>query len=296
MKNSFYKKICIAGAGLMLLASCNKDYAKVDFEGGTTPVLTSTVTADSIPLPLSDTTAPAVTFNWTNPNYQYSDGVSSMDVTYYLEFDTTTNFNSGADGTPLATVGLSSSLSQSYTVSQLNALLCNEMLLSTGNQHTVDVRIQSFLEPFTSTSAPVGQLNSTPLTYTVTPYAIPPVVNPVDEWTQYFTSDTLYITGSATALGWMSNAASVAGQGMTRVSQTLWTITLPLIGGEQFLLVPVAGNFNYKFATAESDPAVTGGTFAYQNTASNNFNGPTASGTYTVTFNFQTGYYTITAQ
>jgi starch-binding outer membrane protein SusE/F len=291
MKKSLHKLIYIAAAGLILLASCNKQQGIVTFKGGTTPVLTATAT-DSIPLPLSDTTATAVTFSWTNPNYQYSDGISSMDVTYYLEFDTTTSFNSSI----LQKVGISSSLSQTYTVSELNALLANEMLLSTGNQHTVDVRIESYLAPFTSTSEPVGLLNSSILTYTVVPYSIPPAVAPVDEWTQFFTSDTLYITGGATALGWMSNAASVAGQGMTRVSQTLWTITLPLIGGQQFLLVPVAGNFNYKFATAESNPAVTGGTFGYQNTASNNFNGPTASGTYTVTFNFQTGNYTITAQ
>src|ERR1700761_6005241 len=103
MKNSFHKILCITGAGLILLASCKKDYAKVYFAGGTTPVLTSTVTADSIALPLSDTTATAVTFSWTNPNYQYSNGISSMDVTYYLEFDTTADFNSGTGGTPLAT-------------------------------------------------------------------------------------------------------------------------------------------------------------------------------------------------
>jgi starch-binding outer membrane protein SusE/F len=295
MKNSFHKIIGITGAGLILLASCKKDESKVYFAGGTTPVLTSTVAADSIPLPLSDTTATAVTFSWTNPNYQYSNGISSMNVTYYLEFDTTTNFNSGADGSPLATVGLSSSLSQTYTVSQLNALLSNQMLLSTGNQHTMNVRIESFLAPFTSTSPAVGLMNSTPLTYTVTPYAIPPAVTPVDQNTA-FTSDTLYITGAATAKGWMSDAASVAGQGLTRVSETLWTITLPLIGGQQFLIVPIAGNFNYKYATADKNSPVTGDTFGFQSsTVSNNFNGPTTSGTYTVTFNFQTGYYTITA-
>src|ERR1700759_413331 len=99
MKNSFNKIIGITAVGLIHLSSCKKDESKVYFDGGTTPVLTSTVTADSIPLPLSDTTATAVTFSWTNPNYQYSNGISSMDVTYYLEFDTTSNFNSGAGGT-----------------------------------------------------------------------------------------------------------------------------------------------------------------------------------------------------
>lgn len=287
MKNFIPKIIYMAAAGLISLTACNKEQSKVYFDGGTTPVLTATA-SDSIPLPISDSSNTAVTFSWTNPDYQYSDGVSSMDVTYYLEFDTTSSFTSPI----LYTVGISSALSQTYTVSALNALLANEMLLSTGNQHTVYVRIQSFIEPFTSTSAAVGLLNSTPLSFTVTPYSLPPAVTPVDQNT-LFNSDTLYLTGSAVAQGWMTDAASVAGLGFTRVSETLWTITVPLIGGEQFLVVPVAGNWNYKYATSNPNAATTGGTFGYGDQY--NFNGPTASGTYTITFNFQTGNYTITA-
>lgn len=291
MKKSLYKLLCMAAAGLASLASCKKDEAKVYFDGGTAPVLTATAT-DSIPLSYSNASNTAVIFNWTNPNYQFSDGVSSMDVTYYLEFDTTTSFNSGTGGTPLATVGISSALSQTYTVSQLNALLQNQMLLSTGNSHTLDVRIESFIAPFTSTSPAVGLMNSSPLTYKVTPYAIPPAVTPPGKMTA-FTSDTLYLTGSAVSQGWMTNAASVAGLGFTKKSETLWTITTQLIGGQQFLIVPVAGNWNYKYATSEKSAATSGGSFAYG--ANYNFNGPTTSGTYTITFNFQTGFYTITA-
>lgn len=289
MKKSLHKILYIAAAGLMSLASCKKDQAIVNFEGGTTPVLTSTAT-DSISLPIKDSTSTAVTFDWTNPDYQFSDGISSMDVTYYLQFDTVSSFNSSIE----YTVGLSSSLSQTFTVSQVNSILANQMLLSTGNQHTLYVRIQSFIQPFTSTSAPVGTLNSTPLSYMVTPYAIPPAVTPVDQ-NAAFSSDTLYITGGAVAQGWMTNAASVAGLGLTRKSETLWTITLPLIGGQQFLLVPVAGNWNWKYATPDANAATSGGTFAYYASGGNNFNGPATSGTYTVTFNFQTGNYTITS-
>jgi hypothetical protein len=39
-----------------------------------------------------------------------------------------------------------------------------------------------------------------------------------------------------------------AGQQMTELSPTLWTITMPLIGGQQFLIVP-ANNWNNKYAS-----------------------------------------------
>jgi len=282
MKKNMHNILLAAAAGLMLLASCKKDLSEVTFNGGTAPALTATA-SDSIPLPLSDTTATAVTFNWTNPDYQYSDGISSMNVNYYLQFDTTANFNSAN----LQTVGLSNGLSATYTVAQFNAIVSNSMGLSTGQPHTVDVRVQSFIPTYTAGAQPVGQMNSNTLSFHVTPYALPPAVPPPS-------SDTLYITGSATSDGWMSggNPASVSGQGLKRIKPTLWTITLPLIGGQQFLLVPVAGDWSNKYATSNANSSPTGGTFQYN--SANNFNGPAASGTYTVTFNFQSGQYTIT--
>jgi starch-binding outer membrane protein SusE/F len=282
MKKFIHHVLFFAGAASMLLTSCKKDYAKVYFDGGSAPVLTATAT-DSIPLPLSDTTGTAVTFNWTNPNYQYSDGISSMNVAYYLEIDTVSSFST----TLMQQVAISSGLSQTFTVSSLNALLTNQLLLDTSVTHTIFVRLESFITPYTNGSAPIGALYSSTLSFSVTPYALPPAVAPP-------TSGKLYITGSATGDSWMvaGNVASVAGQQFTQVNATLYTITLPLIGGQQFLVVPVAGDWTNKYATASTTSATTGGGFLLN--AANNFNGPTASGTYTVTFNFQTGNYTIT--
>jgi starch-binding outer membrane protein SusE/F len=282
MKKFIYNVLFFAGAAATLLTSCKKDYEKVYFNGGTSPVLTSTAT-DSIPLPLSDTTGNAVTFNWTNPNYQFSNGISSMNVAYALQIDTTPSFSSGL----LQQVVVSSSLSQTFTVSALNALLTNQLLLDTNVTRTIFVRLESFISPFTNGSTPNGALYSSTLNFLVTPYAIPPAVNPP-------ITGELYITGSATADGWMvaGQPATVAGQQFTRVNATLYTITLPLIGGQQFLVVPAAGDWNNKFATTSTSAPVTGGGFGFN--VANNFNGPLASGTYTVTFNFQTGFYTIT--
>lgn len=281
MKRYFDKLILLAASGLVLLTSCNKNNLNVYFDGGTAPVLTSTAT-DLISLPVTDTTETAVTFSWTNPNYQFSDGISSLNVSYYLELDTVGgNFSSPA----LAQIGLNSQLSATYTVAQLNTIISNQMNLQTGVQHSIQVRVESFLAPLSSGTALSGIMYSNALNYTVNPYTPPPAVTPLPT--------ALWITGSATADGWMTagDPASIAGQQFTEVSPTVWTITIPLIGGQQFLLVP-ANNWNNKYATSNANSATTGGTFQYN--SANNFNGPTASGTYTVTFNFQTGNYSIT--
>jgi hypothetical protein len=283
MKRYFDKLILLAASGFTILTSCNKNDTPVYFNGGTAPVLTSTA-ADSIALPLSDTTETAVTFSWTNPNYQFSDGTSSLDVKYYLEIDTAGgNFSSPA----LAQLGITSQLNITYTVAQMNAILSNQMLLAANMQHNIQVRIESFLAPLSSGTVNQGVLYSNMLAFTATPYQLPPAVNPP-------ASGVLYITGSATNDGWMAGGkpASVAGQQMTQVTPLIYKITLPLIGGQQFLLVPVAGDWSNKYATSNSNSATTGGTFSYN--AANNFNGPASSGTYTVTFNFQSGTYTIT--
>ncbi len=284
MKKSLHKLTYIALAGLASLASCNKQQAIVTFEGGTAPVLTATTT-DSIPLPLSDTTATAVTFSWTNPNYQYSDGISSMDVTYYLEFDTTTSFNSSI----MATVGLSSSLRQTYSVAQLNAIVANQMGLSTGNPHTLDVRVESFLQPFTSTSAPVGVLNSSPLTYTVIPYMPPPAVKPPP-------NDSLYIVGAAVVADNWANpipAADVASEAFTELSPTHYQITIALAGGAEYKLICQNGSWTNQWSVASTDTEPNGGAFIFNGA---NCITPTSSGTYRIDVNFQSGIFTVTAQ
>jgi hypothetical protein len=281
MKRYLNQIILLTGSAIVLFSSCIKEQSTVVFNGGTAPALTSTAT-DSISLPVSDTTATAVTFSWTNPNYSFSNGTSSLDVNYYLEIDTLgDNFNHPAQ------IGISSSLGQTFTVAQFNAVLTNTLLLDTGVTHTIQVRVVSYLTPLTSGSPTAAVLYSNTLNYTVVAYLPPPAVTPLPS--------ALWITGNATADGWMTAAqpATIAGQQMTKVSPTLWTITMPLIGGQQFLLVP-ANNWNNKYATSDGTGVETGsgGTFSYN--ASNNFIGPTNSGTYTITFNFQTGAFTIT--
>ena len=124
-----------------LVWSCNKDEKKIFLAGGTAPELSANKTA----LVLTDATKndEAVTFSWTNPNYTFTTGVSSQNVTYYLEIDT-----AGANFTNpnKLTVSISSELSYTFSVGTLNSYLSNTMLLKTGMSHNLELRIKSTLQ------------------------------------------------------------------------------------------------------------------------------------------------------
>ncbi len=288
MKRYFNKIMLMAALGFLFLASCKKDEAKVYYLGGTAPVLTATA-ADSIPLPVTDTTALAVTFNWTNPNYQFSNGVSSMNVAYYLQFDTVgANFSSPN----MQTVSISSDLSVTFSVAGLNTILGNGLLLAYSQPHQIQVRIESLLQPFTSATAVAAPLFSTPIDYTVTPYAPPPAVTPP-------ASGTLFIVGSAVAVsGWnnpISPATQVPIQQFTEVSPTDYRLTIALVGGGEYKLISVDGSWTNQWSTAVNDDPteLNGGPFVFNG---QNVLAPPVSGTYVIDVNFQTGKFSLTKQ
>ena len=68
--------------------SCKKDENKIFYEGGKAPVLTASSTSAMV-LIIANKNNFALKFNWTNPDYQFTTGISSQDVTYTLQFDTT---------------------------------------------------------------------------------------------------------------------------------------------------------------------------------------------------------------
>jgi starch-binding outer membrane protein SusE/F len=286
MKRYLNQIILLAGSAMVMFSSCIKEQSTVVFDGGTAPVLTSTAT-DSIPLPISDTTATAVTFNWTNPGYTFNNGISSLDVNYYLEIDTLgANFTSPL----MAQIGISFSLSQTFTVSQLNGVLTSAMQLDTSIMHHIQVRVESYLTPLTSGSANAAALYSDTLNYTVTPYATPPVVAPPS-------NDSLYIVGAAVLADNWANpipAADVPSETFTKISPTKYQITVALIGGGEYKLISQNnGSWTYQWSVATKDTEPTGGPFIFNGA---NCIAPAASGTYTIVVNFQTGTFTVTLQ
>lgn len=283
MKRSIHSILLLSGAGLLLLASCKKDESKVIFNGGTAPVLTSTAT-DSVSLPLGDTTATAVTFSWTNPNYSFSDGPSSANVQYVLEFDTSASFSSPK----LQTIGFSGTLSVTYTVSQFNAIVANGMLLTTGMAHTIQARVQSYIQPFTPGTASVGLMSSAPVSFTVNPYALPPTVTPPK-------NDSLYIVGAAVAADNWANPmppANIPAETFTRMSATDYQIVVGLVGGGEYKLISSNGSWTDQWSVAAADTYPNGGPFVYNGA---NCIAPAATGNYLIDVNFQTGKFTVTA-
>ncbi|HEY4964838.1 MAG TPA: SusE domain-containing protein [Puia sp.] len=290
MKRLFNNIMLMAASGIVLLSACQKDETKVVFLGGTNPVLTSSIPdGDTIPLPVTDTTSLAVVYKWTNPNYQFSNGVSSMNVTYYLQVDTVgANFSSPN----MQTVAINSDLQKVFTVSSFNSLLGNGLQLSFGQPHNIEVRVQSFIQPFTSASPVAGTLNSETHKYIVTPFAPPPKVNPPSY-------GTLYIVGSAIAVsGWnnpISPASQVPVQQFAQISPTEFKLTVPIVGGGEYKFIGVNGSWGDQWSVAVNDDpnAINGGPFVFNGA---NTKAPAASGNYVIDVNFQTGQFTVTPQ
>ena len=283
MKRSFHKILGPSCIATSILSACTKNQ-NVVLSGGTAPVLTASAT-DSIALPITDSTANAVTFYWTNPEYSYSTGTNTLSVNYYLEFDTVgANFTSPN----MQTVAFSANLTSTMTVSFLNNLIANGQQLQTGMTHQEQIRVVSFLPPLNS-GVPLGSaLTSNTLNFAVTPWSPPPTVAPP-------ATGTLYIVGAAVAADNWANpmpAGSIASETFTELSPTHFTITLTLVGGAEYKLISVNGSWTDQWSVAVTDSEPNGGPFVFNG---NNCIAPPTSGVYTIDVNFQTGIFTVTA-
>jgi hypothetical protein len=260
------------------LWSCTKDENKIYYEGGTAPVLSASTS--TLNLSFVNAANEAVKFSWTNPGYMFTTGVSSQSVNYVLEIDTTgANFTySGKQS-----VAISQALSLSISVSQFNDYLLNQLVLKPGVPHNLDVRVKATLG---NTGA--VPIYSNVLKLVATPYAIPPKVT-------LPSGGALFLVGSATAGGW-NNPVPVPTQKFTQVSPTLYEIVIPLIGGQEYLLLPVNGDWSNKYAVADKTVGglSDGGDFGFNK--NDNFPGPAASGTYKISVDFQRGKFTVTKQ
>jgi len=269
--------------GLLLASvvwSCSKDEKKIYFEGGTASVLS----ADKTALELTDATKEedAVTFSWTNPNYTFTTGLSSQDVTYYLEVDT-----AGANFTNpnKLTVSISNDLNLTFTVGALNSYLSNTLLLKTGMSHNIEFRIKSSLQNNTAV------FYSNVLTMTATPFMPPPTVTPPAD-------STLWLVGNAAAGGWNNPLLSPydVTQKFTRDPNiyTLYTLTVDFLGGGGYKLVQKMGVWGSQYHALDGS-ILSGGSFEMKD-SDPQFPGPETAGTYKVTVDFQLGKYYVEKQ
>lgn len=257
-----------------LLHSCKKDENKIYLQGGTAPVLS----ADQTELVLTHDNAAqtATTFSWSNPNYMFNTGVSSQNVNYLLQVDTTgSNFSS-----PQA-VSISQNLSETFTQQDLNTVL-TKLNLQENIPHNVEFRIQSTL---VNNSAP---LYSNVVKMVVTPYLDVAVPIP--------TTGVLYITGDGVPSSWTNTPPD--NQLCTKVSNTEYTITMSFVPGKQYKFLSTQGAWQPQYGIAAGGTA-TGGNIAYNlGTGSDpaSFATPGEAGNYKVDLNFKTGRYTVTKQ
>lgn len=272
VKSALTLIVCVA-----LLLSCKKEENKVFFTGGTAPVLKASTTAPMV-LTIANKNNLAVRFDWTNPDYQFTTGVSSQDVSYILQFDTTgSNFSSKIIGEK----GVAKELMIKLTVGELNTVLLSMGLLE-NMPHNVEIRVKSTLK---NSSVP---LYSNTIKLVMTPYL--DVVFPVPV--------NLYITGSATPLSWQCACPTDANgstQKFTKVSTSKFELIITLSANNSYLFLPVYSSWAAKYGGVGSGNAnkVTGDDFKPDG---NDLKAPAATGIYKIVVDFKTGKFTVTPQ
>ncbi len=274
MKNS----LLITSFVLAALVSCKKDENKIFLEEGTPPALTASRTG-SIALSFATKDQEAINLSWTNPNYKFTTGPSSQNVNYQIEIDTAgSNFSNPQK----QTISISSELSKSFTQQVFNDYLLNQLQLTPGMAHNLEIRVKAFM----GTGA--GTLASNVLKYTVTPYAIPPKVAPP-------TTGKLFITGSATPASWQCGCgeAELMSQKFTQISPTKYELTINLTGGGSYLFLPQYGSWSAKYGGvgANKENNVNGDDFKDNGS---DLLAPAVTGSYKIVVDFQRGKFTVT--
>ena len=265
-------------ACIILLAavfvSCKKEIATVTYLGGTSPVLTATSLTPLV-MTKADENKTWTTFTWTNPNYQMSTGLSSQDVSYTIQFDST---GSNFSNPNIQEIVVAKDLSRGVTIKEINTAMAKLGLME-NLSHNVEIRIKSNL---TNSSA---TLYSNVLKCVITNYLDVAVPLP--------SSGDLFLVGDATAGGW-NNPVPVPSQKFTKTNTTTYEITVPLTGGKEYLILPVNGDWSHKYAVPNKNLSGlnTGGDFGYDK--SDNFPGPTATGNYKIVVDFKLGRFSVT--
>jgi len=262
---------------IVFFVSCEKDEAKDTFVSGTTPVFAASV-KDSIGLNFNTENDNAVTFSWSNPNYQFASGVSSHNVSYSLEIDTAgANFN----GKNKITVSISQDLTVTYTQKAFNILI-SDLKVRTGRVAQLEMRVLA------SIGSKATSIASNKLVFKVLPYAPPPKV-PVP------TAGTLWVTGNAFASGWSNPlpAPFDMSQKFTKVSDTQYELVVDMLSSGNYKLIQEQGVWGTQYKKLAGD--ASSGTFEKKD-ADPGFDAPAVAGRYKIVVDFQAGTYTVTKQ
>lgn len=256
-----------------ILLSCKKDENQVFFEGGTNPVLTVSSSANLF-LDSTKKNTIALTFNWTNPNYKFNTGISSQNVTYILQVDTTgSNFTNPA----IQETSIANDLSASFTVKQVNTFL-NKLLMARDVPHNIEFRIKSTINGAVPLFSNVIKIIITPYLDVAVP--LPP-------------TGELYITGDGTPSSWTNNPP--VAQKCTKLSLTEYTITMSFVPGKYYKFLSTLTQWQPQYGGKEAN----GGDFTANMGGGSDPDAiptPSVAGSYKITLNFVTGKYTVVKQ
>jgi len=174
-----------------------------------------------------------------------------------------------------------------YSMAALNTVALS-LGLAPAVAGQLQVRVAADVDQSNGLPSTVATVFSNVVSLTLTPYStIPQPIYPVPA--------NLYLVGSATpggpATGW-NNPVPVPSQQFTQIDPNTFGMVIQLVGGQQFLLLPVNGDWSHKYAVTSTNPSPSGGPFVPD--AANNMNGPVTSGLYKIIVDFVKGTYTIT--
>lgn len=253
---------------ILMLAACEKIEPLQVYRSAESAFLTASTNA--IAATPADSMKTMVTFNWTRPEYS----VDSNTVKYILEID-----SAGRNFSRAAQKVLTGAVSTSFTAKELN-----DIALGFGFRYNVQYNMEARI--ISSMSNNNERKFSNAVAFRLTPYVVPPRVTPP-------ASRRLFLVGSATAGGW-SNPVPVPSQEFTRLDSVTYEGTFYMKGGEQYLCLPVNGDWSNKYSVRDNNLAGLnrGGDFGFN--LSDNFPGPDKTGMYRIRLDFQGGKFTVT--
>lgn len=275
-------------AVILFLFACEKAENKINFKSGTNPVLSASTNAVNLQPGIESNTA--IKFNWTNPEYSFTTGISSHDVKYTLEIDTLgANFGSARK---FVTV-FSKDLSKTYTVTELNGIMGNDMRLPLDPRRTFT--FQARLTSSLGVGTDAVPLPSNIITFTASPFIPPPKVEPPGTVANNYNDGELYIVGDASPNGWANplQASFKASHTFTKRSKTLYDLTIALPGNGGYKLIQQDGVWATQYHMTVGTWA--GGQFEKKD-SDPQFPGPPSAGTYKITVDFQLGEFTVVKQ
>ena len=281
MKNIFKLLLIALLAGSF--SSCEKDENRITFEGGTSPVLTASSTTPMVLL-IGNKDNFALRFNWTNPDYKFSTGVSSQDVTYTLQVDLEGNDFKSAK---LQERAIANELELSLTVKGLNDFF-TLMELPAGVAYNTEFRIKSTLG---NGSVP---LYSNVIKMSVTPY-LDFIVEPPGTLALNYDDGELWMVGDAVASGWSNPLPPPydVTQKFTRLDVLRYEAMITFNPSGGYKLIQKQGVWATQYHALDGTAALSGD--FEKRDADPQFPSPGA-GLYKVEVNFQTGKYKLTKQ